>query len=535
MGDVEKLREAQPLRALNEKGGGGSGSEEAGRPAIQIVQGEAHRISDEIERYLAASPANIFVHAGRLVRIIHASSRGPKGIHRPEGAAIIHPVDAIHLTEEAGRHIDFEKFDARIGRGGDWRPADPPRRYCDALLSRGSYQHFRQLTGIIEAPTVLDDNRIIDRQGYDAESGLYLAATPAPDYTRPPEAPSDEDIYAAREVLREAIGTFPFVSAADESATIAAMLTALVRRTLPAAPFPVFSAPTPGTGKSLLCSLVALVALGRRATMMSFGTRRDDDAEASKRLVGVLMAGDQVIVVDNIERPVSNDFLCSVATEPVVRVRPLGVQTMLSIPTNATVMLNGNNISIIGDLRRRVMLIRLDAGVERPELRRFPGNFIAEMAQRRGVLISAALTLVRGYLSAGAPGLDVVALGGFGEWDRMVRAPMIYAGLSDPLEASASLGDSDPDLEASRALFAAWVMEFGAGAMTAAEVITAATPNPSELWIALQAITGEKPTAHRLGNWLRKHRGRVIDGKRLEREASDSHSKVARWSIADVV
>jgi putative DNA primase/helicase len=137
--------------------------------------------------------------------------------------------------------------------------------------------------------------------------------------------------------------------------------------------------------------------------MLSIGS---DDAEMEKRLAGVLLAGDAVVVVDNLERPLRSELLCSVLTQSAVRLRPLGGSSVLTVPTSACFVATGNNLQIHGDLRRRTMLARLDAGVERPERRRFERDFLRDLAARRGEIIRALLDdlpgLPRRRLSGGS-------------------------------------------------------------------------------------------------------------------------------------
>jgi hypothetical protein len=338
--------------------------------------------------------------------------------------------------------------------------------------------------------------------------------------------------------LMKLFATFPFVDDADAAAMLAAVLTAVVRRVLPSAPLIGMDAPMPGTGKTLLCETLAYVATGRRASVMSMG---HDDAETEKRLTGVLLAGDAVISLDNIERPLRGDLLCQVATQEFVRLRPLGATAMLSVPCHALIVATGNNLAILGDLKRRVVMIRLDAGVERPEHRRFDFDHLAAVASQRGEIIRGALTIVSAYLSAGAP--PIVGLhpfGGFEMWDRMVRRLLVWLGLTDPLKTSEALREADPDLEATRLLFGAWHAKFGRQPQTAAEVVSAGmatTPMSGdyldpELRDALQIICAEKPNSRRLGLWLRAHRDRIADGLSLHQAIKgDDHAKVARWYV----
>jgi putative DNA primase/helicase len=213
---------------------------------------------------------------------------------------------------------------------------------------------------------------------------------------------------------------------------------------------------------------------------------------------------------------------------------------MLSIPTHALMVATGNNLSIVGDLKRRVSLIRMDSGQERPEQRTFSRDHLEDVFKRRGELIRAALTLPLTYLAAGAPAIDGMhPLGGFEQWDRMVRRPLVWLGLPDPLKASEGLREQDPDLEGMRLLVGAWCAAFGSASKTAAELAAAGmafrpvsdTYEFPELRDALQLVCNEKPNARRLGYWLRRHQDRIVDGMQVKQSAERAHGGVARWVV----
>lgn len=513
---------------------GGETFDPNGRRVIQHDPGKLPAILDQIGIALAESCENLFSYTGRLVRVYAAPETASSGVHRPHGALVLHPVDSAHLTELATAAAVHERYDARTE---GYKPCDCPRRAADAYLARGNWPELRPLTGFIEAPTITLDGRLIHEPGYDSETGLYLAAATIPGWKPPPAKPSADEARAALDVLLELVAEFPFVAWEDRAAFVAGVVTGLLRRPLPAAPWLAVTAPTPGTGKTLIAETFAIIATGRRASVLSLG---HDDAEAEKRLAGVLLAGDAVIALDNIERPLKGDLLCQVATQQFVRLRPLGASGMLSIPTHALMVATGNNLSIVGDLKRRVALIRLDAGQERPEQRSFSRDHLEDVFIRRGELIRAALTLPLAYLAAGAPGIEGLhPLGGFEQWDRMVRRPLTWLGLPDPLKASEGLREQDPDLEGMRLLLAAWRDAFNDKPMTAAELVSAGMAYQivsqlyeyPELRDALQMVCNEKPNARRLGYWLRNHRDRIVDGMQLKQAGSDGHSKITRWQV----
>ena len=115
---------------------------------------------------------------------------------------------------------------------------------------------------------------------------------------------------------------FPFVNDAATAVALSAQLTALVRVSLRTAPLHGFDAPTAGIGKSLLAEMAGLLATGFRPPAISQGKTAEED---EKRLSTILFAGDPVIHIDNCERPISGDFLCSMLTQEVVQARILGL------------------------------------------------------------------------------------------------------------------------------------------------------------------------------------------------------------------
>jgi putative DNA primase/helicase len=512
---------------------------------IRHKSGCLPEILDAVDLALRSSPElNIFVHAKRLVRV-HEVQTAPAGIQRHEGAIIIHPLESSHLTELIGRAAIHVKYDMRVtdietGKKGTWVSCDCPRRVAEAYISRGHWPDLPTLTGFVEAPTLDQTGRLIDKPGYDSASGLYLAFSTEflSEYKQPKLKANKKDAIKALEDLSQLFDSFPFVSEEDRSAIIASIITSLVRRILPSAPMFAVTAPMPGTGKSILAETSAIISTGRRSSVLSLG---HDDAELEKRLGGVLLAGDAAVMLDNIERPLGGDLLCQVTTQPSARIRPLGGSSVISVPTHSLLLATGNNLSIIGDLKRRVVLVRLDAKIERPEQRAFSRNHIQEVLNKRGEIVSAALTLSLAYLSAGAPSAQQhVPFGSFELWDKLVRRPLLWLGYPDPLGGAEALRDNDPDLEAMRALYGAWSgIDRLKGKNTAAEVVNVGLEYMigggealyPELRDSLQLVCSEKPNARRLGNWLRSHRDRIVDGMQLERCGKDGHAKVAKWRI----
>lgn len=507
------------------------------RPEIKIEEGQLPRAIQQSIEALAAS-GSIYVYGNRLV-VIHTTAKEEVGtITRPAGAARVHYVDGVLLTEMLTKVARFRKYDRRLEEESRWRTINAPRRLGDHILARGTWPEFKQLDGIVETPTIWR-GEIINRPGYHHSSRLFLAGLPA-GYKPPPDTPSAHEAGAALDRLLDAVSTFPFETEADASACVAGIMTGVVRRPLPSAPAIAKSANSPATGKSLLARLMSAIATGRPPTIISL---TGDEGEDEKRLASALLAGDQIVSADNVEAALSGALLCSMLTEPSAAVRMLGSSVLVPVPTNVCLMLNGNALVIEKDLRRRVLLIRLNAGIERPEERTFSRDAVQYVLDRRGSLIRDILTIVKAYQVAGEPHVGTRSYGGFEEWDRAVRRPLVWLGLPDPLEPAEGLRDIDPDLQACRTLFQVFVDIFGPRGATTAELIAAARkhnprfdgdsePAHPELREVLQFIATDRLDSRRLGWWLRRHRDRIIDGLSL-RQGTDHHAKVAKWTVVE--
>jgi putative DNA primase/helicase len=71
---------------------------------------------------------------------------------------------------------------------------------------------------------------------------------------------------------------------------LSAILTALVRRSLPTAPMHAFRSPVAGSGKSTLVDIASAISTGHEAGVIAQGK---SDEETEKRLGSALLAGDR--------------------------------------------------------------------------------------------------------------------------------------------------------------------------------------------------------------------------------------------------
>src|SRR5262249_10815491 len=151
-------------------------------------------------------------------------------------------------------------------------PTHPPAIIVRQVASRGAWPGVRPLEGIIETPTLRPDGSVIETPGYDAETGLWFA--PNGDFPTIPSNPSKADAERAKDELYTIVGDFPFTGNEHKAAWLAALLTSLARFAIDG-PCPLFmiDANCPGTGKSKLADIIAILATGRE---MARGAYPDD-------------------------------------------------------------------------------------------------------------------------------------------------------------------------------------------------------------------------------------------------------------------
>lgn len=531
-------RAAQPRRvrtAHTSRDASDEAPTQGNRPLIRIRAGQMPETIDEAEEALLGSGLGFYQRGSIVVRpaMVPVAISGGRQIDAPR---LVH-VKAHHMAEAFTKAAHWERFDMRAG---EWIPTDCSQRLAETYLAREGQWRLPVLTGIINAPTLRDDGSILDQPGYDAQTGLLFD----PQGERFPLLPREPDRATALRALgflRDLIDSFPFVTPADRSVALSAILTTLIRRSLPTAPLHGFNAPTAGTGKSMLVDLASIIATSRPAPVIAQGKSEE---EMEKRLGAALIAGDVMIAIDNCEEPLGGELLCQAMTQTSLKVRILGTSMNAEVPSNATMFATGNNLTLAGDMTRRAIRATLDAGVERPELRAFDRDPLAMVAAHRGDYVAAGLTILRAFHIAGRPS-QTVPLGSFTAWSAWVRDALIWLGEADPCETMEGMRGADPKLEALTAALEEWRSVIGTDRVTVREIIERAAAQQTQLFgkaefvnpefrEALLRVAGEGGAINgtRLGKWLSQHQNRVVAGHRIISAGTTGNR--ARWQL-DIV
>lgn len=348
----------------------------------------------------------------------------------------------VSLTEERvklelPKWVQFE----RSNQKGQRRPATLTNDIVRMALTRLG-DTAPKLHGRASAPFLRPDGTICTTPGFDPATGTWGEFVPEawPDLGR---TGTREEAIEAVETLRELVTDFGFATEADQSAWLAALLTAAARRAIDG-PTPMFviHANTPGVGKSKLVDLISLVIRGRHAERESPAL---SEAELEKRVTSGLRDGVELWLFDNMDRPIGNSTLDALLTGNSFSGRVLGASERYTAKLQLTWFATGNNVSFGSDFQRRVVPIRLSTPDAHPEERtgfRY-ANIEKHVQENRRKLYGLTVQILHTYLNQPErPALK--PLGSFEAWGEVVRGALVWLGFPDPVDARDEML-ADPD------------------------------------------------------------------------------------------
>ncbi len=501
------------------------------RPSILITTRE-YEVNDQAVAELSEPDAAPEIYQrGNMLVTFHRDSTNPGTFIRPVGTPRIVPLMPARLREFLTRVADFTKI-----KYEEIVPAHPPDWCVAAVAARGHWPNIRPLEGIVETPTMRSDGSLLDTPGWDPRTGLLFE--PNAPYLVVPETPSLADAQAAAAALLDLVTDFPFVARVHSAVWLAGVLTAVVR-TAVMGPCPLFliDGNSSGAGKSLLADLIAWIATGRAMSRTAYP---DSEDELRKRITAVALAADRLMLIDNIATDFGGSALDAALTATTWRDRILGRSEMTSeLPLHTLWFATANNVTLKGDMTRRVLLCRLEANDERPEERtgfRYP-ELLEHVRIERARLVCAALTLMRAYVVAGSPDQHLPAFGSFGGWSRIIRSAVHWATGLDPCATREGLRELDPRRNNLALLLAGWdELPGGRTGLTIAEVLKLFSDYSNQVRYArLHAALKEwsrndfLPSAGAIGARFRSLRGQVLNGMALH--ASPGHGGAQRWRV----
>lgn len=491
------------------------------KPTIRIIAGEIHRVVDAAERELAQLMRH-YQRGGLIVTVV--TDPGTRETRILE-------VTLPALVRALAGTASWLRFD---GRSKSWARVDPPARHATVLLDESNYKHLPVLNGLARQPYLRPDGSLMSVAGYDAATGMF-GVFDAREFTIVSQ-PSKDDAQNALRLLKELLLEFNFKTPSDLGATLAAILTAAIRPTLAHAPMFHVRAHMVGSGKSYLCEVITAFARPQRGTPTSFPA---DDEECRKLLLAELLRAPAVIEFDNLTTDlVAHKSLCTALTSEFLSGRILGVSKTATVNTRTLFLSSGNNVGPVQDMTRRCITINLDPGMEIPAQRSFKRpDLVRDLLLERGRYVSAALTIVRAWICAGKPKALCKPLASYGEWSDLCRQPLLWLGCADPINSIFEAIAEDPDREVLEQLLTVWRTIFGKSGTMVRDAIRKADRgmgDPTGLRDVLLDIAGERGeiNSRKLGWWIRRHSGRIVNGLRFAR--LNQNSSAEKWRVESV-
>jgi len=509
--DPEGCAERQIEQALEEVG------DDVHRPVIYADPGRLAQIVEEGFQALLNSDEPVYQRGKELVfPVVLDRSQDDGGVRRERGATVIHPASASWLTVALARAAEWLRHTPK----GKIAPTDPQVRHALAIMSQVGSWPFPVLQGIVNAPTLRADGSILQVPGYDSASGLIFEPGGV-EFPPIPDRPTKDQAVTALAEFEPLFAGFPFVDEAAKAVVWSGILSGLVGQMLPSIPLHAFDAPTAGSGKSLLAETIGAIVLGFKPSLMNQGK---EEAEDEKRLATALRAGDRVIWIDNCNRPIEGDTLCSILTQESVKLRILGRSEQVELPCNVLVLATGNNLIVSDDMTRRSLVCRLDARVERPDRRQFDFDPRRVASARRVDLVVAGLTALRAYIAADRPGA-LSPVGSFEGWSALVREALVWCGYGDPDETRTAILDDDPKKAALIEVLETWFQWWGDNELT----VRQAREADEVEGVLIEATNRPLWSSKSVGWYLKRNLDRVVGGLVLRRAGETGG--VARWRV----
>ncbi len=222
-----------------------------------------------------------------------------------------------------------------------------------------------------------------------------------------------------------------------------------------------------------------------------------------------------------------------------------------ALPMRIVWWVTGNGMTLGADLARRSILGRIEPQCEHPEEREGPRPgekwrhhpLLDYVKANRSRLLSAALTIMKGYIDAGKPKQAIKSMD-FEAWSETVRSAIVWAGLADPGSTIYDVRKADAKADAFKAFVDAWpiiegkstsaaeLVEYALGnkaipvnpESTIADALDPTKPDVAKNawktalteWCPPNRGDADVPSPLSLGNRLRRMKGAIIGDFRLD-------------------
>lgn len=412
----------------------------------------------------------------------------------------------------------------------------PDSQTTGAVLARAEV--FPPLTRVTRTPFLRPDGSVCVVPGYDGPTGAFLAGVTAGVTVE--ESPDHRMTrWAAEYLMDEWLGDMPFETPADRANCLALVLTPFVRGLFPLVPLAVVNGLQMGVGKNLLADVLRVMASGAVADPLPMPT---DEDEMRKQITSVFLGGADCFVFDE-AHTIESAQLARALTAREYTDRILGVSRQGKFTNNAVWMALGNQVQVNGDMSRRVYHVRLAPKTARSydnEREYRHPDLVGWTLENRPKLITAALTVLRGWLAAGSPPFHRGwSMGSFEAWDRWMAGVTAYAGYPQFLEHERARRSESDFVTHYWSQHILWLSRaFGTDTpFTTAEVrqkgAQAPQTDPFEGPPDLTEVKGDN-YSRRLGQAYARKKDVPMESGLMLTEAGTGHNNIKRWVVKQI-
>jgi ATPase family associated with various cellular activities (AAA) len=395
----------------------------------------------------------------------------------------------LSMVVLVAQHVHFIKILAN----GENRYVKTPRSLIEFMLVTMP-DWIPEIRSIIEIPSFTSSGQLILAKGYNPETGIFKKND------SPTINMGGNVEEAIKYLLEEVLGDFPFSDDTSKAYALGALIMMFARPMISGpTPLHVVSAPTPGTGKTLLTEVIAAI-VGGTSKHFNYSS---NDSENRKQITSILKDNVSVILIDNVKRKVDSAALDRAITSTRLSDRILRSSQQVDLINKSLWLLTSNNCELSEDTVRRTIEIRLDAKLKIPgkgRMFRHP-NILKWVADHREEIRGKILTLIQYWIDQGGPVAVIPYLGSFEDWSEVIGSILASAGVNGFLEPPEQENISLDD-EAAGYFIKWWSILEEEKRFTSGELIKLMPPDVKEML----GIRSSNP----LSKYLRNHRDKVI-------------------------
>lgn len=513
--DLEPIEESKRKRKEKAKAEKLAQFEAKGKPVIETYDRPLPNVLTDLSQAIAE-------HNGSTPTLFHGAGGLREITKNQAGATITEAAKCERLQVIASQSATWTvtPADARLPR-----EIAPPATLCQQfIVSREYWKNIPPIKRILTAPFIDRAGNLCEKPGYHASEEVWLSL---PDgHTLPDTTPTPANISTAKTLLNKLLGEVAFANEASRANAFGLLLLPFVRLYIDGlcdgqTPIYLFDAPTQSSGKTY----AVLICLSPFCEAVPTSDKKKEE-ESEKEIFSLLIEGAFYIFIDNVKSSLGSATLATAVTSGTMRGRVLGASKTETVSSNIVWAATSNNAQLDADVISRSILIQLDTNSETPEAREFAFNPVQYIAQNRGEVQAAILTLVRAWLEAGRPN-RAKKVSRFPAWERVIGGILENAGVSGFLENHKDARENtDPVTNAWRGFIEAWHSAHGENFKTVKELLE--TPDGDDL----KGAIGEKDPARVFGDQLRARKNKVIRGCKIIQE--EPRGRVNRWRLMPI-